>query len=61
MEEEMTTIIANAEAIRTLIDDLICHDVGIENQNRLHAVYVLTEDLIRRAGIVSEQLTDAEA
>ena len=40
MEEEMTLITSDAEAIRALIDDLNCHDIGIENQSRLHAVYM---------------------
>lgn len=54
-EDIISEIIGDAEAIRVLIDDMIG---GLEpnDQHRMHAIYKLTEDLIKNAHVLSQEL-----
>ena len=54
-EDVISEIIGDAEAIRTLIDDMI-GGLNLLDRHRLHAIYKLTEDLIKNAYTLSQEL-----
>lgn len=56
-EEIITMMIADGEAIKVMLDDMP-DTMPVKDQYRIHAIYTVAEDLVAKATLVNDFITN---